>query len=145
MARRASEFANRNVEVIGISVNSLEDHYKWIQDINDYGSKVGPTDVRFPIVSTCSFDPFSAHVTSFGIRIQIADEDRKISTLYEMPRRAGCHESQCQRSSFCRMFPPLKKSKSNTFAIDSLSLRDRPKEGHSSYNLLSCVNRQEYR
>ncbi|KIM55701.1 hypothetical protein SCLCIDRAFT_30171 [Scleroderma citrinum Foug A] len=117
VARRPSEFANRNVKIIGISVNSLEDHYKWIQDINDYGSKVGPIDVQFPIVNTCPFDPFSALVTSLGIRTQIADEDRKTSTLYDI--------SQRQRSSFY------------VFVID--------KEGHSSYNLLSCVNRQAYR
>ncbi|KIM68622.1 hypothetical protein SCLCIDRAFT_884357 [Scleroderma citrinum Foug A] len=63
VARRADDFSKRNVKVIGISANNLTDHHKWIQDINDYGSKVGPTDVQFPI---------------------IADEDRKVSTLYDM-------------------------------------------------------------
>lgn len=84
VACRASEFANCNVKIIGISAISLEDHYRWIQDINDYGSKVGPIDVQFPIVNTCPFDPFSALVTSLGIRTQIADEDRKISTLHSL-------------------------------------------------------------
>ncbi|KAG5343052.1 hypothetical protein C0989_000042 [Termitomyces sp. Mn162] len=58
VARRASDFEKRGVKVIGISANGLEDHNKWIQDINEYGGKVGPTD--------------------------IADPDRKISTLYDM-------------------------------------------------------------
>jgi len=49
--------------VIGISANGLDEHYKWVEDINDYGSKFGPTNVQFPI---------------------IADADRKISTLYDM-------------------------------------------------------------
>ncbi|KAI6119429.1 thioredoxin-like protein [Pisolithus croceorrhizus] len=63
VARRADDFAKRNVKVIGISANSLQDHNSWIRDINEYGAKYGPTDVRFPI---------------------IADEDRRISTLYDM-------------------------------------------------------------
>ncbi|KAH7887831.1 thioredoxin-like protein [Phlebopus sp. FC_14] len=63
VARRADDFAKRNVKVIGISANGLHDHNKWLEDISDYGAKVGPTNVKFPI---------------------IADEDRKISTLYDM-------------------------------------------------------------
>ncbi|KAI6152004.1 thioredoxin-like protein [Pisolithus tinctorius] len=63
VARRADDFAKRNVKVIGISANNLQDHNSWIQDINEYGAKFGPTDVQFPI---------------------IADEDRRISTLYDM-------------------------------------------------------------
>lgn len=63
VARSAPEFARRGVKVIGISANSLEDHRSWVQDINDYGSQVEHTDVQFPI---------------------IADEDRKISKLYDM-------------------------------------------------------------
>ncbi|KAF7312144.1 1-cys peroxiredoxin [Mycena indigotica] len=63
VARRAPDFANRNVKVIGISANNLDDHKKWIDDINSYGGKVGPTDVQFPI---------------------IADADRKVSYIYDM-------------------------------------------------------------
>ncbi|KAG1775584.1 1-Cys peroxiredoxin [Suillus placidus] len=63
VARRADDFAKRNVKLIGISANGLKDHNKWVEDINDFGAKYGPTNVEFPI---------------------IADEDRKISTLYDM-------------------------------------------------------------
>jgi len=63
VARRAPDFKKRNVKVIGISANSLQDHQKWVADINEFGAKYGPTDVQFPI---------------------IADPDRKISTLYDM-------------------------------------------------------------
>jgi len=63
VARRSKDFAERNTKVIGISANGLEDHNKWVEDINEFGSKFGPTDVQFPI---------------------IADPDRKISTLYDM-------------------------------------------------------------
>ncbi|KAJ7677365.1 1-Cys peroxiredoxin [Mycena rosella] len=63
VARRSDDFAKRNVKVIGISANNLDDHTKWIKDINEYGGKVGPTDVQFPI---------------------IADADRKVSYIYDM-------------------------------------------------------------
>jgi len=63
VARRAPDFEKRNTKVIGISANGLQSHNKWVEDINEYGGKIGPTDVQFPI---------------------IADEDRKISTLYDM-------------------------------------------------------------
>lgn len=51
VARRESDFAKRGVKVIGISANALNDHHEWINDINEYGCKIGPTDVQFPIVS----------------------------------------------------------------------------------------------
>jgi glutaredoxin/glutathione-dependent peroxiredoxin len=52
VARRDVDFKARNVKVIGISANNLDDHKNWVKDINDYGAKVGPTDVQFPIVSS---------------------------------------------------------------------------------------------
>ncbi|PSR73542.1 hypothetical protein PHLCEN_2v10461 [Hermanssonia centrifuga] len=60
---RAPDFAKRNVKVIGISANGLDDHVKWAKDIEEWGAKFAPTTVGFPI---------------------IADQDRKISTLYDM-------------------------------------------------------------
>jgi len=64
VARRAPDFAQRGVKLIGISANGLKDHKKWVEDINAFGAKTaGPTDVQFPI---------------------IADEDRKISVLFDM-------------------------------------------------------------
>jgi len=51
VARRQPDFAKRNTKVIGISANGLEEHNKWVKDINDFGGKsAGPTDVQFPIV-----------------------------------------------------------------------------------------------
>ncbi|KIP09872.1 hypothetical protein PHLGIDRAFT_18505 [Phlebiopsis gigantea 11061_1 CR5-6] len=63
VARRAPDFAKRNVKVIGISANGLEDHHKWAKDIEEWGGRFAPTTVGFPI---------------------IADADRRISTLYDM-------------------------------------------------------------
>jgi len=58
-AKLKEEFAKRNVKVIALSVDPVESHKKWIDDIND----TQKTKVNFPI---------------------IADGDRKVSTLYDM-------------------------------------------------------------
>jgi len=50
VARRSKDFEKRNVKVIGISANGLDEHERWVKDINAYGSKVAPTEVEFPIV-----------------------------------------------------------------------------------------------
>ena len=59
VAKLKSEFDKRNVKVIGLSVDSLEDHKSWIKDINETQN----TEINFPI---------------------IADKDKKVSNLYDM-------------------------------------------------------------
>ena len=59
VAKLKGEFEARNCKVIALSVDGVEDHKKWIEDINETQN----TTVNFPI---------------------IADEDRKVSTLYDM-------------------------------------------------------------
>jgi len=59
VAKLKPEFDKRNCKVIALSVDSLEDHVKWIGDINE----TQKTTVNFPI---------------------IADPDRKVSKLYDM-------------------------------------------------------------
>lgn len=58
-AKLADEFAKRNVKVLALSVDGIDSHGKWIDDINETQS----TTVNFPI---------------------IADADRKVSELYDM-------------------------------------------------------------
>ena len=58
-ARLRDEFEKRNVKVLALSVDPLVQHHGWIEDINE----TQETKVTFPI---------------------IADEDRKIATLYDM-------------------------------------------------------------
>ncbi|MBC9797378.1 peroxiredoxin [Sinomicrobium weinanense] len=59
VAKYKDEFDKRNVKVLALSVDGLESHKGWINDINETQN----TTVNFPI---------------------IADEDRKVSTLYDM-------------------------------------------------------------
>jgi len=58
-AKLKSEFDKRNVKAIALSVDSVESHKGWINDINETQN----TSVNFPI---------------------IADPDRKVSQLYDM-------------------------------------------------------------
>lgn len=58
-AQLAQEFAARNVKPLGLSTDTVEEHLKWIEDVNDTQN----TKLEFPIV---------------------ADPDLKVSKLYEM-------------------------------------------------------------
>jgi len=58
-AQLKPEFEKRNVKVLALSVDSVEDHLGWIKDINETQN----ADVDFPI---------------------IADKDRKVAHLYDM-------------------------------------------------------------
>ncbi len=59
VAHLKPEFDRRNVKVIGLSVDPVDSHVKWEQDIKDVTSHA----VNFPM---------------------IADPDRKVATLYDM-------------------------------------------------------------
>jgi alkyl hydroperoxide reductase subunit AhpC len=59
VAKLKPEFEKRNVKVLGLSVDGVEDHHKWSSDIEEtQGAKL-----NFPL---------------------LADPDRKVSTLYDM-------------------------------------------------------------
>jgi len=58
-AKLKGEFDKRNVKIVALSVDSVESHKLWINDINETQN----TTVNFPI---------------------IADSDRKVSDLYDM-------------------------------------------------------------
>ena len=59
LAQLEPEFAKRNVKVIGLSVDGIDDHNKWLNDIKD----VTGTKPNYPI---------------------IADEDLKVAKLFNM-------------------------------------------------------------
>ena len=58
-ARRKGEFDARNTRIIGLSVDSVEDHHGWAKDIQD----VGGTALNYPL---------------------LADQDHKVAGLYGM-------------------------------------------------------------
>ncbi|AGA79156.1 peroxiredoxin [Echinicola vietnamensis] len=58
-AKLKGEFEKRNVKMIALSVDGIDSHHGWVKDINE----TQQTEVNYPI---------------------IADEDRKVSELYDM-------------------------------------------------------------
>lgn len=73
-AQLAGEFALRGVKPIGLSTDSVAEHLKWIEDVNDTQN----TTLRFPIV---------------------ADPDCEIATLYQMIH-PGISKTAAVRSVF---------------------------------------------
>ncbi len=59
MAKIQPEFEKRNTKIIGLSIDPLEDHEKWLQDVEE----VGNTTVNYPV---------------------IADTDLSVAKLYNM-------------------------------------------------------------
>jgi alkyl hydroperoxide reductase subunit AhpC len=74
VAKLKGEFDKRNVKVIAISVDGIDSHNRWINDINETQN----TKVNFPI---------------------IADPDRKVADLYDMVHPDG-EDNQTVRSVF---------------------------------------------
>jgi peroxiredoxin len=82
-AKYKNEFDKRNVKVVALSVDGVVSHHDWIKDINETQN----TTVNFPI---------------------IADEDRKVSELYDMIH-PNADDKQTVRSVF--VIGPDKKVK----------------------------------
>ncbi len=74
VATLKDEFAKRNVKVIGLSVDPLDSHKGWINDINETQN----TTVNFPL---------------------IADDDKRVAHLYDMLNPDGS-DSKTVRSVF---------------------------------------------
>ncbi len=83
VARLQQQFQRRNTKVIALSVDLLQDHFRWVEDIEE----TQRVQLNFPI---------------------IADEDRKIAELYEMIQ-PGISEKTTVRSVF--IIGPDKKVK----------------------------------
>ncbi|MBI1383133.1 MAG: redoxin domain-containing protein [Planctomycetaceae bacterium] len=83
LAKLAPEFQKRNVKVLGLSVDPVEDHKRWKSDIEETQS----CKVDYPI---------------------LADPDRKVATLYDMIH-PGLSETFTVRSVF--VIGPDKKIK----------------------------------
>lgn len=80
-AQLHAEFEARNVKPLGLSTDTVEEHLKWIEDVNDTQN----TTLRFPIV---------------------ADKAKKIAEMYDMIH-PGQSETAAVRSVF--IIDPAKK------------------------------------
>ena len=73
LAKLAPEFDKRNTKIIGLSVDPVDDHGRWLHDVESYGG----ARVDYPI---------------------IADHDLMVSKLYDMlPDRGAGHVGRPHR------------------------------------------------
>ena len=52
MASIQSEFDKRHTKIIGLSIDPLDDHQKWLKDVEE----VGKTSVRYPVIADTSLE-----------------------------------------------------------------------------------------
>ncbi|XP_005996270.1 peroxiredoxin-6 [Latimeria chalumnae] len=50
-AKQAAEFEKRNVKMIALSIDSIEDHLGWSKDINVYNGDAAGSKLPFPIIA----------------------------------------------------------------------------------------------
>ena len=92
-ARRKGEFDARNTRIIGLSVDSVEDHHGWAADIKD----VGGTALNYPLLA----DPERKVAGLYGMihpkadstatvrSIFFIDPQKKVRTVLTYPASAG--------------------------------------------------------
>ncbi|GAB3034140.1 MULTISPECIES: peroxiredoxin [Oleiagrimonas] len=92
-ARRKDEFAQRNTRLLGLSVDSVDDHARWAQDIAD----VGGTPLNYPLLA----DPERAVAKLYGMlhpkadakvtvrSVFIIDPQKKVRLTLTYPPSAG--------------------------------------------------------
>jgi len=73
-ARRKGEFDKRGTKIIGLSVDSVQDHHGWAKDI----AKVGGADVNFPIIA----DPDLAIAKQYGMYQPEADAKVTVRSVF---------------------------------------------------------------
>lgn len=73
-ARRKAEFDQRNAQIIGLSVDSVDDHNGWIKDI----AEVGGTAVNYPILA----DPDLAVAKQYGMFHPEADPKLTVRSVF---------------------------------------------------------------
>ena len=104
----AEPFAQRNVKMIAISVDSLEDHLKWIDDINE----TQQTSLDFPIIA----DENKVIALQYGMIHPNASETHTVRTVLVIGPDKRIKLTICYPASTGRNFNELLR------VIDSLQL-----------------------
>ncbi len=89
----AEEFASRNVKPIGLSTDSVDEHNKWISDVNDTQN----TELKFPIIADKSLEVSQLYDmihpnedSTHAVRsVFIIDPDKKVRLTLTYPMNVG--------------------------------------------------------
>lgn len=92
-AQLSKEFEARNVKPLGLSTDSVEDHHKWIKDVND----TQDTNLQFPIIADTKHEVAKVYdmihpdqSTTFAVRsVFIIDPNKKIRLMMTYPMNVG--------------------------------------------------------
>lgn len=92
MAKLEPEFRKRNVKVLAISVDPVDSHKKWIQDINETQN----CNVQYPIIADPEFKVANLYgmihpkVDKFTVRsVFIIGPDKKVKLMLTYPASTG--------------------------------------------------------
>ncbi len=118
-AKIKPQFQERNVKVIGLSVNDLESHEKWIKDINE----TQKTTVNFPMIA----DPEKKIATLYGMIHPAASDTKTVRTVFILDPEKKIRLMLIYPASTGRNFQEILR------VIDSLQLTD-------SYKVATPVN-----
>lgn len=113
VARMKPDFDRRNVKVIGLSVDSLDNHAQWNDDIAD----VTGNTVNFPMIS----DPDRRVSTLYGMIHPEADASLTVRSVFVIDPGKKVRLSLTYPPSAGRNFPEILR------VIDSLQLTDAQK------------------
>ncbi|HEX7340739.1 MAG TPA: peroxiredoxin [Rhodanobacteraceae bacterium] len=101
-ARRSKEFEQRNAQLVGLSVDSVESHHGWAKDI----ASVGGTEVPFPILA----DPDLAVAKTYGMfhpeadalvtvrSVFLIDPNQKVRIILTYPPSIGRNVDEILRA-----------------------------------------------
>lgn len=94
VSKKYDEFKQRNCKVVGLSIDSVEEHKLWIEDINE----TQETTVSFPVVadesgiisSQFSFSEFRDGLTIIKTRVlYLISPEKKVSLAIQYPGNVG--------------------------------------------------------
>jgi alkyl hydroperoxide reductase subunit AhpC len=107
VAKLAEEFINRNCKVIGLSTDSIEDHMKWIADIEETCSSGRP--VAYPLIADTDLivsklygmlDPDLKSKTGIPLTVRtvfMIDPSKRIRLMVMYPAAVGRNFSEILR------------------------------------------------
>ncbi|MGN6437015.1 MAG: redoxin domain-containing protein [Agriterribacter sp.] len=86
-------FKSRNVKVLVVSVDGIDDHYGWVSDIN----RISSTEIDFPLIADPQrqvaelYDMIhpNASATATVRSVFIIDPDKKIRLMFTYPASTG--------------------------------------------------------
>lgn len=114
LAKLAPEFAKRNVKLMAISCDSVEDHLSWIKDVQAYNDLTG--DFPYPIIADPDRD--------LAVTLGMIDPDEKTASGMPMTCRAVFIIGPDKKLKLSILYPATTGRNLNEIlrAIDSLQL-----------------------